>query len=58
MDKNKSNSDLLKCENDFYVNKSITNSLLITKSAQKDVIISSTKQQNSIKTERISSTGN
>jgi hypothetical protein len=58
MDSNKSNSDLLKCENDFYVNNSIKNSLLITKSAQKDVINSSTKQQNSIKTERISSTGN
>jgi hypothetical protein len=58
MDKNKSNSDLLKCENDFYANKSITNSLLITKSAQKILIKSPSKQQNSIKTERISSTGN
>jgi len=50
----KVNSDLLKCENDFFTEESKTKSLLITKSAKKNAI-SGHEGQQPIKTQLITS---
>ncbi|XP_054164167.1 uncharacterized protein LOC128961884 [Oppia nitens] len=50
----KVNTDLLKCENDFFTKSNdITNTLLITKSAKRDAI--QCPQRQTLKTERLAS---